>query len=91
MPASTTVAGRISGATIPSGWSISDSGTDLLVDHSTGRRVASVSIFAVNGDEEQQLFNTAAYNGIITTDEDNLKIQSLATINKVIKVYIIMV
>jgi len=91
LPASTTVAGRISGATLPLGWSIAASGTDLIVTHGEARRVAQVSIFAVTGTEEQQLFNTAAYNGIITTDEDTLKIQSLATINKVIKVYMIFV
>lgn len=91
LPASTTVAGRISGATIPSGWSLSASGVDLIVTHNEARRVAQVSIFAVTGTEEQQLFNTAAYNGIITTDENTLKIQSLATINKVIKVYMIFV
>jgi len=87
LPASTTVAGRISGATLPSGWSIAADGVDLVVTHNEGRRVAYVSVFAVDGTQEQQLFDTAAYNGIITADTNTLRIQSLATINKVIKVY----
>ena len=92
---STTVAGRIaSGDTeYPSGWSLAagTSPVDLMVTHGLGRRVVSVTVFAVDGTQETQLFNTAAFNGIATTDANNLKIQSLATIQKVIKIYIIFV
>ena len=95
LPSSTTVAGRISGATegvdYPLGWSMmaGTTPTDLIIGHFLGRRIAYVSVFAINGNDEQQLFNTAAYNGIISTDANTLKIQSLATIQKAIKIYII--
>ena len=62
-----------------------------MVTHGLGRRVVSVTVFAVDGTQETQLFNTAAYNGIATTTTNILKIQSLATIQKVIKIYIIFV
>lgn len=88
LPASGDVAGRVSGAVLPSGWSIAASGVDLIVTHGLSKRVMDVKIYAVTGTEEQQLRNTASDNGIVTTDTDTLKIQSLATINKVLKVYI---
>lgn len=88
LPASTSVGGRISGATLPSGWSIVASGVDLIVTHNLSRRVMDCKIWAVTGTEEQQLRNTASDNGLVTADENTLKIQSLATLNKVLKVYI---
>jgi hypothetical protein len=88
LPASTSTGGRISGATLPAGWVIAASGVDLIVTHDTGRRVMDCKIWAVTGDEEQQIRNTASDNGLVTTDENNLKIQSFCTINKVLKVYI---
>lgn len=95
LPSSTTVSGRISGATAgvdyPADWSLAAgvSVVDLVVTHNLGRRVTSVSIFAIDGTSEQQLFNTAAYNGVITPDVNSVRIQSLATIQKAIKIYII--
>ena len=95
LPTSTTVAGRIaaavSGTDYPAGWTLAAGGSPIDIDitHGLGRRVAYVSVFAVTGTEEQQLFNTAAYNGIITTTTSILRIQSLATIQKEIRIYII--
>jgi hypothetical protein len=60
-----------------------------MINHGTNKRVAMVTIFAIDGTQEQQLFNTAAYNGIITPDLNNLKIQSLSTIQRQIAIYII--
>lgn len=97
LPAAGTVASRIAGAVegtdYPTGWVLSagTSPVDIEIDHGISRRVASVTIFAIDGTEEQQLFNTAAYNGIKTTDIDTLLVQSLATINKAIKIYIVFV
>lgn len=88
LPASLDVAGRVSGAVLPSGWSLVASGVDLIVTHNLSRRVMDVKVWAVTGVEEQQLRNTASDNGLVTTDANTLKIQSLATINKVLKVYI---
>lgn len=95
LPSSTTVAGRIAaavaGVDYPEGWILAPgtSPVDLLITHNLNRRIASVSIFAVTGTEEQQLFNTAAYNGVKTPTVNSLLIQSLATIQKTIKIYII--
>lgn len=89
LSSSDNVSGKISGATVPLGWTLTASGVDMIVTHGLGRRVANVSICAVTGIGEQKLFNTAAYNGWITTDLNTLKIQSLGTLDKVFKVYII--
>lgn len=95
LASSTTVAGRISGGVTygpgTESWSLAagTSPVDLVITHNFGRRVAMVTIFAITGTEEQQLFNTAAYNGIITTDANTLKIQSLATVQKSIKINVI--
>ena len=85
LPAATTVAGRIgSPVSLPSGWVLSDDGTNLDIQHNLNRRVVAVSIFADANPtyDSQQLFNTAAYNGVINIDTNNAKIQSLATVNK---------
>ena len=94
LPAGATVAQRIAGATegvdYPAGWVLApgSSTVDLLVTHNSNGRVAGVSVFAVTNQEEQQLFDTAAYNGIKTPNVNSLIIQSLATINRAIKIYI---
>ena len=94
LPSSTTVAGRIAGAVegtdYPTGWVLNAgvSSVDLHIAHGLNRRVSGVSVWAITGAEEQQLFNTAAYNGVKTPSINELLIQSLATINKTIKIYI---
>ena len=87
------ISGLIEGIDYPTDWSLAvgASAYDLEITHGLSRRVAQVSVFAVDGTEEQQLFNTAAYNGIKTTDSNTLLIQSLGTILKALKVYIVMV
>jgi len=95
LPYASTVAGRIAAATegvdYPTGWVLSAgvSPVDISIVHGLNRRVAHVSICAVTGTEEQALFNTAAYNGWKTPDSNSLLIQSLATIPKQIKIYMI--
>ena len=95
LPFASTVAGRIAAATAgtdyPTGWVLAagTSPVDILITHNTGRRVASVSVCAITGTEEQALFNTAAFNGWKTPDSNSLLIQSLATIPKAIKIYIV--
>lgn len=95
LPFASTVAGRIAAATpgtdYPTGWVLAAgvSPVDILITHNAGRRVASVSVCAITGTEEQALFNTAAYNGWKTPDSNSLLIQSLATIPKAIKIYMI--
>lgn len=95
LPSAGTVADRIAGAVegvdYPDGWVLAQGSTavDIDIQHSLGQRAIQVSVFAVDGTQEQLLMNTAAYNGIITPDADNLRIQSLATIQKRIQIYII--
>ena len=95
LPYASTVAGRIAvaveGTDYPTGWVLAagSSPIDLDITHNLNRRVASVTVFAVTSTQEQQLFNTAAYNGIITPTVNSLRIQSLATVTKAIKIYIV--
>ena len=95
LPSASTVTGRIDVATegidYPNGWVLSAgvSPVDISITHGLNKRVAHISICAVTGTEEQALFNTAAYNGWKTPDSNSLLIQSLATIPKQIKIYMI--
>jgi hypothetical protein len=95
LPSAASVAARIaagtSGVDWDSTWTLAAGASpiDLVITHNLNRRVASVTIFAVNGTEEQLLFNTVAYNGIVTTDANTLKIQSFCTVAKTIKIYIV--
>jgi hypothetical protein len=95
LPSASTVAGRCSGAVegtdYPTGWTLEagSNPVDLKVTHGLERRVVNVTIFSVNGDEERQLFDNAAYSGIITLSNNILRIESLATIQKEIAIYIV--
>jgi len=95
LPSASTVAARIVGAVegvdYPTGWVLAAgvSPVDILITHNLNRRVANVSVVAITGTEEQALFNTAAYNGWKTPNVNSLLVQSLATITKPIKIYIL--
>lgn len=95
LPVATSVTERcskaIEGKNYPTGWKLAagTSNVDIDITHNLNRRVAYVSVWAIDGTREQQLFNTAAYNGIYTLDSNTLRIQSLATILKEIKIYIV--
>lgn len=96
LPSASTVAGRIAlaveGTDYPTGWVLTAGASvvDINIAHGLGRRVANVTVFTeTTGTIEQQLFNTAAYNGIQTLDVNNLLVQSLATIQKAIVIYIV--
>jgi len=95
LPASSSVAGRIAGTVegvdYPTGWILAAgvSPVDISITHNLGRRVANISVVAITGTEEQVLLNTAAYNGWKTSNINSLLVQSLATISKAIKIYII--
>lgn len=91
LPASKDVGVRIAGWDgKPDGWILTEgtSAVDLEVEHNLDRRVESVSVHAKDGSVHQMLFNTASHNGVVTDDTNNLRIQSLATINKPIVIYI---
>jgi hypothetical protein len=95
LPPASTVAGRCSaakeGTDYPTGWILeADSNPiDLKITHGLEKRVANVTIFSITGDEERQLFGNAAYSGIITLSKNILRIESLATIERAISIYII--
>lgn len=69
LPAASSVAGRISGATIPSGWSISASGgTNLLITHNVaGKKGATVTVYEIDGADERLLSfdKGTAYTGVL--------------------------
>lgn len=95
LPAYSTVGDRINnsieGINYPVGWSlvVGVSAVDLVITHNQNRRVADVTIWAVDGDQEQKLLNTASNNGLITPNLNSVRILSLATVVKPIKIYIV--
>ena len=93
LPASSTVAGRVAlaveGIDYPEGWVLQGDGLNLVVTHNLTRWASNVTVFAkTTGTERQQLFNTAAYNGITCLSPNVLTVYSLATISKDIVIYI---
>lgn len=94
LPYSTTVAGRVALATegtdYQTGWTLTGDGLDLVVTHNVGRNLANITVWAnTTGTVWQQLFNTAAYNGISALSNNELKIYSIATVAKPIRIEII--
>jgi len=95
LPSASTIAGRISGATegtdYPTGWTLTDDGSDLVITHGLGRRVASVDItYVVSGTQDRHLVNfNNAYTGLVSSDSNNLTIENLTTIQREINIYIL--
>jgi len=92
LPSASTVAGRITGAiSVPSGWTLTDDGTDIVITHSLGRRVASVDVtYVVSGTQDRHLVNfNNAYTGLVSADSNNLTIENLTTIQREINIYIL--
>ena len=92
LPSAATVAGRITGAiSVPSGWTLTDDGSDLVITHSLGRRVASVDVtYVVSGTQDRHLVNfNNAYTGLVSADSNNLTIENLTTIQREINIYIL--
>jgi hypothetical protein len=94
LPNATTVQGRIDlaveGTDYPTGWNLVAGSvtTDIDIEHSLGRYVASATVSANTGTSRQQLFGSAALSGVICDDDDNARVQSLATVAKEITIYI---
>ena len=92
LPSAATVAGRITGTiSVPSGWTLTDDGSDLVITHSLGRRVASVDVtYVVSGTQDRHLVNfNNAYTGLVSADSNNLTIENLTTIQREINIYIL--
>lgn len=95
LPNAGTVLSRISsaiaGVDYPIDWvlTVGTSSVDLEIQHNLGKYVSSVTVFSnQSGTIRQQLFNSAAYNGIICEDNNNLRIQSLSTVPTKLYIYI---
>jgi hypothetical protein len=96
LPYSTTIQGRINGATqgtdYPSTWSLAAASNqiDMVITHNTGRRVAEVNVMSVVGTKEQLLRPFAgAYSGWETDNVNTLTINSISTIPLPIRIYVI--
>ena len=73
----------------PAGWTLTADGLNLDIEHNLGRYCTNVTVFATDTDPaNQQLRNTAAHNGVVNIDTNNIKIISLATILKEIRIFI---
>lgn len=86
------ISSAVAGTDYPIDWTLTvgTSSVDLEIEHNLGKYVASVTIFSnPSGTQRQQLFNSAAYNGIICDDSNNLRIQSLSKVPTKLYVYII--
>jgi hypothetical protein len=90
LPSAASVAARVAGVTeLPAGWALVADGLNLDIQHDLGRYGMTVTVFATTTDPaNQQLFDTAAYSGILNVDTNNIKITSLATILKEIRIFI---
>lgn len=68
--ASGTVSGKITGATVPSGWVLlatGDSGTDLLITHNLNRECADVIVWEKGTPDRKASPFLLAYSGITST------------------------
>lgn len=85
-----TVQDRIDAAiSVPTDWTLTASGLDLIITHNLGRFVGDVTVWAktIVG-TFQKLLNTAAYSGLNASNNAVL-VQSLATISKDINIHVI--
>lgn len=95
LPSSGSVSGRcvaaISGTDYPSGWTIAadTNPNDMLITHSLGRRIVTVSVYTVIGSSERLLYANAAYAGIIALTSSTLRIDGLATVGTPIVIHCI--
>ena len=91
LPSAANVAARVAGATeVPAGWVLTADGLNLDIQHDLGRYCnGNVNVHATTtAPANQKLFDSAAYTGILNVDTDNMKITSLATIQKEIRIFI---
>lgn len=92
LPASDVVAIRcLTPTVLPEGWTVAagTTPTDLVITHGLGRRIASVTVFSVDGVIESQLPYNGAYAGIVANTTSILTIQGLATIVTPIVIHLI--
>jgi hypothetical protein len=74
---------------VPAGWVLTADGLNIDIQHDLGRYCNAATIFATTTDPANQMLKgTAAENGIVNVDTNNVKIVSLATIQKEIRIFI---
>lgn len=91
LPQSQSVGGRVSGATLPDGWTIA-AGTntaDLKVTHNLNRGIANVSVWSIDGTSRRPLGGNAAFSGLYAPDKNELLIEGFATIQTALTVQLI--
>ena len=90
LPSGSSVADRVAGILEqPPGWVITADGLNLDIQHGLGRYAMNVTVWATTTAPANQLLqDTAAWSGLVNVDTNNLKITSLATIQKEIYIFI---
>ena len=93
LPAGATVAQRIAaaieGTDYPTGWVLSADGTNIDITHNLGRAISNVTVFNFTDTTTKQMrIGSAAYTGVYDYDSDAIKIQSLATVNAKLSIYL---
>jgi len=93
LPSAGSVGNRILSATegidYPSGWVLTEeNGADLRITHNLGRRLASVTVWSVNGTTHQILLGNYAYSGLYS-EENSLLIQGFATVASEVAIQVV--
>lgn len=96
LPAASTVQGRCNAAVeitnYPENWTIAADGTipaDLVITHGLDQDIADVKIYSVDGTSKRLLYENESHSGIIAPDKNTLNIESLATIETEIYIFLI--
>ncbi len=75
------VENAVEGTDYPTGWVLTASGTDLIIEHNLGEDVSNITVFSyVDSTTTQMKMGSAAYTGIYNYESNSVKIQSLATV-----------
>lgn len=91
LPSSNSVYGRIQTPTsLPDGWTLTDDGINLIITHNLDRWSANVTVKSnTSGTIWDQQLNTAAYSYYSDLSSNQIKIYSLCTAYKPIRINII--
>lgn len=82
------VNGAVEGTDYPTGWVLAADDKDLVITHNLGLHLESVVVVVVNGTTRQLRSGSAAYSTWYDYDSNEIRIQSLATVNAGIAVYL---
>lgn len=92
LPAGATVEQRVQaaveGVDYPTGWVLTAEGKDLLINHATGNNLGNLTVCNFNGTTRQLRVGSAGFGTWYDLDGQEIRIQSLATINAKISINI---